>query len=85
MPGFIDAVIGDPVLGIVVGSDLLRALAGADHGSSFGADGRVLTLALDVEQARAEDLERLGLVLELRALVLARGDDARRDVRDPDR
>ena len=79
-----DAVIGDAVLRVVVGADLLRALARADHAAALGADGGVLLLALDVEQAAAQDLHRLRLVLELRALVLALDDHARRHVHDLD-
>ena len=45
---------------------------------------RVLLRLRPFEQPGAQDLERLGLVLVLRFLVLAAHDEAGRQVRDPD-
>jgi hypothetical protein len=33
-----DAVVGDAVLGEVVGANFLAAVAGADHAAAFGSD-----------------------------------------------
>src|SRR5688572_2589284 len=79
-----DAVIGDAVLGEVVGSDLVRAVARFHHTASFVANGGILLLALDLEQPAAKDLERLRAILELTALVLTFDDHAGRKVRDLD-
>ena len=79
----LDPVIGDAVLRIVVGADLLRARAGSD----LRAPGRSLLggepLPLGLVQARAQDAHRLLPVLQLRPLVLHRDDDAARQVGDP--
>src|SRR5690349_21669610 len=73
-----DPVVGDAVLREVVGADLLGPLTPAD----LGAPRRRLlgceALALGLVEARAQHAHRLGLVLELRALVLHRDDDPRR-------
>src|SRR5690606_35960081 len=69
-----DTVVGHTPLGKVVGADALAALAGA-HLRAAGL-GQLLFLrpALHVQKPRPEHPERLFLVLQLRALVLA-GDD----------
>ena len=79
----LDAVVGEPVLGEVVGADLLRALARPDLRAPGRRLLRLLALALGLVEARAEHAHRLLLVLELRLLVLHRDDDPARDVRDP--
>src|SRR5690606_5917908 len=66
----------------VVGPDLFAALARADLGAALLRALRVDALLLEVEQARAQDGQRLGLVLELRLLVLTLHDEARRQMRD---
>src|SRR5439155_17170150 len=63
-------VVGDAALREVVGADLLGAVARADHGPAAGGDLRLLLVPRPLEQAGAEDLERLRLVLVLRLLVL---------------
>ncbi len=83
--GELDAVVGDAPLGIVVGADLLGALARADLGEPLGRLGGVALLERALVEARAQDLERALAVLDLRALVLAGDDDARRQVRDAHR
>ena len=81
----LDAVVGDAVLREVVRADLLGALAGADlRAARRGLLGR-LALALGLVDPRAQHAHRLLAVLELRALVLHRDDDARRQVRDAHR
>src|SRR5688572_27199956 len=77
-----DAVVGDAVLREVVGADLLRAFAGADHAAALVADRVVLLLLLEVEQAALEHLEGARLVLDLAALVLALDDHAGGQVGD---
>ena len=71
-----DAVVGHAVLREVVGADLLRALARRHHAAAGRGLGRVLSFALEIHQAASEDLERLRLVLQLRALVLALDEEA---------
>ena len=83
--GQADPVVGDPGLGEVVGPDPLAPLAGADLAPAVGGDGRRLLLLRPLEQARAQHPERLRPVLQLRPLVLAGDDEARGQVRDPDR
>src|SRR5436190_592713 len=61
----LDAVIADAVLRIVVRADLLAPLARSDHSAALGGDRGVLLLALDVEEAAAENLQCLRFVLEL--------------------
>jgi hypothetical protein len=77
-------MVGHAVLRVVVGADLLAALGGADHAAALGGERRLLLLALDLEEARSQHLERLRLVLQLRALVLALDDHAARLVQDLD-
>src|SRR5439155_1836665 len=79
-----DPMIGDPVLGEVVGPDLLRPLAGPDLAATRVGELLGLLAHLEVVEARPQDRHRLGAVLELRALVLALDDDAGREVRQPD-
>src|SRR5439155_310392 len=79
--GHVDPVVGHPALGEVVGADLLRAVARADHGLAVGGDLALLLAARALEKPRAQDLERLRLVLVLRLLVLTGDDEPRRQVR----
>ena len=57
-----DAVIGDAILGIVVGADLFAAIAGADHGTAFVGQRLLLLLQLqsrkDASGERASPLAR---------------------------
>ena len=79
-----DAMVGQPVLGEVVGPDLLGSLARADHAPSQ----RRLDLGglgpLAIEEPAAQDGHRLGLVLDLALLVLDGDDDAAGHVGDAD-
>src|SRR5215213_927052 len=80
--GEADAVVGDAALGEVVGADLGRAVAGAHLQPAVA---RALGLGLgdaQVEEARAQHLEGLVLVLVLALLVLAGDDQAGGEVRD---
>src|SRR5262245_12283098 len=80
----VDAVVGDTVLREVVGADLFAAIAGADLGAAGVAALLHQALLLHVVEARAEDEQGLGFVLQLRLLVLAGDDHAGREVRDAD-
>ena len=66
----VDAVVGHPALGKVVGPDLGRAVAGAHHGAALAGARRLLLGDHPVEQPRAQHLHRLELVLQLRFLIL---------------
>ena len=76
-----DAVVGAAVLREVVGADLLAAVAGAHLPLPLGVDGVLLFLLLLGQQAAAQDLQCLVLVLKLAALVLALHHHAGGDVR----
>src|SRR5262245_46165911 len=81
----IDAVVGHPPLWEIIGPDALRAIARADltttNCRSFGIKPVPLTLI----QLGSQDLQRLGLVLVLRFLVLLADHDAGRQMGDPHR
>ena len=81
----VDAVVGDTPLRVVVGADLGRAVARRDHRLTLRGDLVEVLRVLEVEDARAELLERLVEVLELRLLVLALHDDTGRNVREANR
>src|SRR5207247_443042 len=66
----IDSVVGHAALGKVVGPDLRRAVAGADHRAAVARARRLLLGDHPVEQPSAQHLHRLHLVLKLRFLVL---------------
>src|SRR5205085_9344431 len=76
-----DAVIGHAVVREVVGADLFAAVAAANHAFARRGELGFALLALDVVEARFEDLQRFRAVLDLRLFVLTRHDDAGRDVR----
>src|ERR1700722_8534243 len=61
--GKADAVVGDPILGKVIGADPLAAIAGSDLAAALGRVAGVFLVNLELEQARSEDRERPGLVL----------------------
>ena len=71
MDGQADAVVGAAILWEVVGANLLAAVAGAHLPLTLGVYGILLFLLLLCKEAAAQDLQRLILVLELTALVLA--------------
>src|SRR2546421_6839897 len=78
----VDAVIGDAILRKVVGPDFGRAIARAHLRASLPGAGGFLFGDHLVEQARAQHLERLDLVLQLALLVLALDHEVRGQVRD---
>src|SRR5262249_27625149 len=55
--GQVHPVIGHPALREVVGPDLLRAIARADHRSPVGSDLGLLLLLRPLEEAGTQDLE----------------------------
>src|SRR5438309_92359 len=67
----VNAVVGDPVLREVVGTYLGRPVARPHHRPALAGPRRFLLGHHAVEEPRAQDLERLDLVLQLRLLVLA--------------
>src|SRR3954463_3099632 len=71
----VDAVIGDPILRIIVSADLGGPVTGAHLRLAHPRARRFLLGDLRVEQALAKDFHRLELVLELRFLVLLADDD----------
>src|SRR5436305_6047437 len=77
-----DAMVGQPVLGEVVGSDALAAVAGADERFALLGSLGVLGPALVFVNARLEGPQGLGQVLVLALFVLAGGDDSGCQVRD---
>src|SRR5436305_2653048 len=73
----VDPVIGDARLRIVIGTNFFAAVARAYGRTTNFGQGLLLLRHLAVEQAGHQDLFRLGLVLELRALILAGHHDRR--------
>src|SRR5207253_1933594 len=80
--GVMDAMVGDAVLREVVRANLGRAVSRADLGSALAGAGGFLFGDHLVEQAGAQHLERLDLVLQLTLLVLALDHETRGQVRD---
>src|SRR5262245_65967927 len=80
-----DAMIGDASLREVVGANPLAPLAGPDLAAPIRGDCRLLLLLGALEESRLEHAHGLRAVLDLRALVLARYDEAARQVGDPPR
>ena len=78
-------MVGDARLREIVGADLGAAVAGRDLRAALGAELGLLLLALLVVEPRAQHLQRLRPVLDLRALVLACDDQPGRKVRDSHR
>src|SRR5262245_43975642 len=83
--GQADAVISDPVLRKIVGSDFFFAPSGANLTLASGGIFGFLLPLLVLEQAGPEDTERLFLILLLTAAVLATDDSAGWNVHHLDR
>lgn len=83
-PGFFDAVIGDAILGEVVGANLFTAVTGADLGSSRVAEFFFLPSFFGFEEAGAQNSEGFVFVLVLGLFVLAGDDKAGWNVCDAD-
>src|SRR5262249_26007891 len=80
----VDAMIGDAVFLEIAGPNFSRALARAHLAAPILRDRFLLLAQLHLVEARAQNLHRLRLVLDLRLLVLLRDDHARGDMRDAD-
>ena len=80
----VDAVIGQPVVGKVVGADALAAVAGADQRSPFVGPRCVLLLPLQFVEPRFQHAQGLGEILVLAFFILALHDQARFVMRQPD-
>src|SRR3546814_7186108 len=74
--GQVDAVVRHPPLWEIIGADALGAVAGADHRFPRPRPLARQPLALQLVKAGAQHLQRLGLVLVLRLLVLLDDDHA---------
>ena len=74
------AVVGDPVLGIIIGADLLRAFRPAHLGAARFADLGVVTDLLGFEQPGPEHGHGPLLVLELGTFILTNNGQPRRFV-----
>src|SRR5438270_3223872 len=82
--GQVDAVVGHPALREVIGADVLRAVARADLALAVGGARRGECLAPHLIEPGAQHLQRAGLVLMLRFLVLLDHHEAGRQMGDPD-
>jgi hypothetical protein len=78
-------MVGDPVLGVVVGPDLVRPVARPDHRLAGSGIRLALLLPLGLLEPGAEHREGLGLVLVLALLILDLDDHAGRQVGDAHR
>src|SRR5690606_7964163 len=76
VPGEADAVIGQAVLGEVVGAHLLAAVAASHLPAAHRIALALLLLLLELEEPRAEHPHGLGAVLGLALLLLPVHDDA---------
>ena len=72
-------------LRIIVGADALGAVAGTDLAAAFGGARGVLLLPLEIVEPRPQHGHGLGAVAMLRAVLLHRHHDARRNMRHPHR
>src|SRR6185312_12742192 len=77
-----DAMVGHPILRKIVRADLGRPVARPHLRATHARPLRFLLRQPLIQQPRAQHLERLELVLQLRLLVLLAHDDSGRDVRD---
>src|SRR3989442_12182510 len=75
-------MVGHAILGKVVRADFLGAVTGANLSAPLARARRLLLRHDAVEQARAQDLHRLDLVLQLGLLILALYLEPRGEVRD---
>src|SRR5205085_7088444 len=83
--GEVDSVVGPAGSGGIGGADALRTVAGAAHRLPCACPLVGQTRAVELVEAGAQDLQRLGLVLVLRLLVLLDDDEAGGKVGDADR
>src|SRR5207249_6643692 len=81
--GQADAVVGDTVLGKVVGANLLTALAGPHLQAALLRDGLLLAMDLLFQEFGPQGAHRFFAVLMLRPLILAGHHEAGGEVVDP--
>src|SRR5271170_4963357 len=84
MDGEADAVVGEAVLGEIVGANFFAAVAGADLGFAFFGERGLLLFHFNFVEAAAENAHTFFAVLDLGFFVLATDHGVGRDVRDAD-
>ena len=67
-----DAMVGDSILFVVVGANLLAATTLANLGTTLGRHLCFVLFLLTLQQPRAQYLHRLDSILQLTALILHR-------------
>src|ERR1044072_3738089 len=77
-----DAVVGDAVLGKIVGTDFFAAVTRADEVTSVGAELGVFFIDFGLEQAGAQDTHSFVFIFGLGFFVLVGDDQAGRQVGD---
>src|SRR5213593_2552473 len=77
-------MVGDSILGKVVGADLLTPISGPHLAATVFGDALLLFLERDVIQSRAEDAQSLRPIFDLRLFVLARDHQVGGQMRDSD-
>src|ERR1700722_9597760 len=75
-------MVRDAILGEIVRSDFLGAVAGFDLSAAFGSKLLVLLFLLHFVEAGAENAHGLRAILDLRFFVLLRDDETARDMRN---
>src|SRR6185312_7131827 len=71
MHGQADAMVGDAILGKIVGADFFAAVTGAHHGLALFGQRILLLLYFHFIKARSQHTHSLFAVFDLRLLVLA--------------
>src|SRR6267142_2165610 len=82
MQGQADAVIGYPVLRVIVGVDFFGAVAGLDLSAALGGQGGLLLFHFLFVEASAEHAHGFGAIFDLRFFVLLGDDQAAGNVGD---
>src|SRR5579859_307496 len=75
-------MVGDAVLGIVVGADFFGAVAGFDLATALGADGGLLFFEFHLVEAGTKDAHGFCTIFDLGFFILLRDDEPRRQVGD---
>src|SRR5882762_6707801 len=82
MQGQADAVIGYPVLRVVVGADFFGAVAGLDLSAALRGQGGLLLFHFLFVETGAKNAHGFGAIFDLRFFVLLGDDQATGNVRD---